>query len=109
MVQSNLLMSFPVPLEDVERAEETYGPRIVVLKGNMVRSSTDKVNTDYIKVPMWVLDSNHNVTLVRYIMLIGNMIPLFVSISLCLNFTTVEHIQSRETSINILEAISHVN
>ena len=65
-----------------------YGPSIQALKENKFKYNSNKINTYYIQVMQWVLNSNNNVKLARDTMFIGNMISLFVTISLNLKFKT---------------------
>ena len=107
-VWSNFLMNFPLTIEGVQQVEKIYESITTALSEKPVRYNHDQVKKDYIEVILWVLKANKNVTLTGYIMVIGNIIPLYVTISWNINFTTVENIQS-VTSIYILEAMNNVN
>ena len=73
----------------MECAKEIYGPIITSLRGETVRYKPDQVNIDYIEFLMWVSKANYNVTLFMDIVFIGNMVPLFSTISSDMKFITV--------------------
>ena len=57
---------------------------------------------------MWVLNSNQYVILVVDILFIVNMMSLFVTVSCCLTFTTVDRIDFSK-AINVPKEIYHSN
>ena len=94
MIKNNLILNFPVTLDDIERASKIYGANIVALKGKTVRTKSEPFISDYIAVPEYVLQANRNVTFSADIMFV-NKIPFFTTVSRDIKFTTVERIETR--------------
>ena len=88
--------------------EEIYGTSLISLEVKVVISNHNQFNTYFIESNMWVLNDNHNVKIDGCITFIGNMMPLFFTISRDMKLTTMGNIWSR-TARNVLKSISHVS
>ena len=88
-----MILKCPVTVDDVDRANTVYGPRIKNLKSKTTRTKSKPVVTDYVDVPPAVLDSNKDTTLLADIIFV-NPIPFYATISRHIKFTTVEAIPS---------------
>jgi Reverse transcriptase (RNA-dependent DNA polymerase) len=95
IIKSNQIANCPVTTQDIDRAEEIFGPSVPILKGKTTRSAPTSVVSDYVAVPMQILKANRHISLAADIFFI-NTIPFFATISEHIKFTTTEHIQSRK-------------
>ena len=90
-----MILNCPVTTDDVDRANTIYGPSIATLKGKTTRTKSKPVVTDYVDIPIAVLDSNKDITLSADILFV-NQIPFYATISRHIKFNTVEAIPSRK-------------
>ena len=95
LIKNNMILNCPVTADDVDRANNIYGPSIATLKSKTTRTKSKQVVTDYVDVPPAVLDSNKYITLSADILFV-NHIPFYATISRHIKFNTVEDIPSRK-------------
>ena len=74
MIQGNLINNCPVTIDDINVAEDIFGPDIFVLKGKTTRKKPMPVNTDYVKIPPEIMKVHRNITLCIDIMFINGLI-----------------------------------
>jgi hypothetical protein len=106
IISSNQIANCPITVSDVDRAETIYGPSLPILKGKTVRRTPERVVSDYISIPLKVIESNKNVDLSGDIFFV-NRIPFLATVSDNIKFTTSEHLKSRKIKF-ILSAVQHV-
>ena len=104
MVRSNKIVNCPVTFYNVKNAKLVFGPDITSLKGKSVRRKPARVVADYVDIPREIIKSREELEVSKDIMFI-NKLPLLVSISIGLKFTTIEYLSSKNeivlvTSIN---------
>eukprot|EP00957_Ditylum_brightwellii_P043088 3264027-Ditylum_brightwellii.AAC.1 len=63
MVKLNLLLGFPVSLQDVTSAEFLFGMDLGTLKGETVCKTPLSIRTDHINVPQKLIDLHKHVTI----------------------------------------------
>jgi hypothetical protein len=95
MVSSNMIKNCPVTSTDVANANTIFGPDLATLKGKTFRITPPPVAMDYVQIPKDIMSLNRNVTLAIEIMFV-NGLPLLVSISRKIKFTTVEYLIGRK-------------
>ena len=69
-----------------------------------MRNKPSSVVTDYVEIHREILESRKELDVSTYIMLI-NKLPFLVSISLRLNFTTIEYLSSK----NVIALVASIN
>ena len=98
MVKENMIMSFPITIEDVRRTENINSPSVQALKGKTTRTKPSLVVvSDYVAVPHTIFKGNRNVTLSLDVMFV-NRIQFLTSISQHLKFTTADTLHNCTTS-----------
>ena len=55
MIKKNMIMTCPVTIEDVMRAENINGPSVQALKGETIRTKPSPIVSDYVAVPHAIL------------------------------------------------------
>ena len=85
----------PITKEDIQAADDIFGPNLGSLKGKTVRRPNPHVKTQTIGVPPDIMQIHRSVTLAIDIMFI-NKIPFLVTTSRHLKFGTVEALNNRQ-------------
>jgi hypothetical protein len=98
MIKMNLINNCPIAIEDIKIAEDIYGPDIAALKGKTVRKKPIQVKEDFIKIPQAIKQAHKNVKLSADVLFV-NKIPILVTISENIGFTTVEILPSRKIKV----------
>jgi hypothetical protein len=106
IVNSNTLKNCPVTKADVMAAEQIFGPDVGSLKGKTVRRRPHVVKQVIEMLPADVMSRYRRVTLCVDVMFV-NEIPMLVTLSRNIHFTTVEAIANRSTA-NLMKAIKNV-
>ena len=74
MVKENMIMNFPVTIEDVRRAKKINGSSVQALKGKTTRTKPSPVVvSDYVAVPHAIFEENRNVTLSIDVMFVNTI------------------------------------
>jgi hypothetical protein len=76
--------------DDIKTAHTLFGPDLANIRGKTVRWSLKRVETDYIKIPWFLLSFHQNVMLVADVMFVSS-VPFLVSALHNLNLITIEH------------------
>ena len=75
-------------MQDVETAEQIYGPDIAALKGKSVRRNPNQVIDDWIEIPEELCEIYHNLVLCIDIMFV-NGIPFLMTIDCTICYCSV--------------------
>jgi hypothetical protein len=59
----NAIKVLPVTIGDMNLAEKIFGPDIGALNGKTTRFKPTSFASDYIEIPMVIMDNHHDVTL----------------------------------------------
>ena len=94
MVRSNMIVNCPVTFDVMKNAKLIFGPDVTSLKGKSVRRKSASIITDYVEIPREILKSCKKLEVLTNIMFV-NKLPLLMSISRGLKFTTIEYISSK--------------
>ena len=95
VLRQNLLRNCPVTTEDVNLAEEIFGPDISTLKGRSTRPSPTTVVDDLIEIPEELKDKNQYIDLAIDIILI-NRIILLTAIDRNIKYKTVVPLENHK-------------
>eukprot|EP00957_Ditylum_brightwellii_P115784 8831541-Ditylum_brightwellii.AAC.1 len=63
MVKWSMIKNFPVTVEDIENANNTFKVNAMLLKGKTIRKIQDQVTMDYVSVPTEIIKIHKNVNL----------------------------------------------
>jgi hypothetical protein len=109
IVTSNQLPNCPVTRADIIAAEHIFGPDIGSLKGKTVRRQPHLAKPTIEPLPHQIMSRYRNVTLAADVMYV-NGIPMLVTISRNLRFTTVEALPNRNitTLVKGIKAVATV-
>ena len=102
----NLLPNCPITRDDIQAAEDIFGPDVGGLKGKTVRRPPHRVETHLEAVPRGILKRYQKVTVCADIMFV-NSIPFMVSISRNIRFGTVEPLTGTKAEL-LLRAIKNI-
>jgi hypothetical protein len=98
MIKMNLINDCPITIEDIKNAEDIYEPDIAVLKGKTVRKKPIQVKENFIQIPKELKQAHKNVKISADVLFV-NKIPILVTISENIGFTTVEILPSRKIKV----------
>ena len=105
MVDSNMMVNFPVTFDNVKNAKLIFGP-VTSLKFKSVRRKPAIIVADYVEIPREILESRKDLEVSTDIIFV-NKLPFLVSISRGLKFTKIEYISSK-TEIALVTSINKI-
>jgi len=73
MIQANMIRNNPITVEDVNIAENIFGPDISVLKGKSTRTKRKVVKEDLIEVPAEIYEKHSDLELCFKTMIVNGM------------------------------------
>jgi hypothetical protein len=94
VIRSNQIKDCPVTVQDIDVALKKWGKNISDSKGKTTRRKTIPVARDYVKVPLELMKLNKEVFLTTDTFFV-NKNPLFLTLSLNITFTAVNHLADR--------------
>ena len=92
MIKMNAIKDCPITIEDIQVAQDVYGPAIPSLKGKTTRTTPSRVVRDVVEVPPELLNKHRAIELYFDVFKINNM-PYFATIS-NIYFQTSEYAKS---------------
>ena len=101
IVPRNLLPNCPITRDDIQAAEDIFGPDVGGLKGKTVRRPPHRVETHLEAVPWGILKRYQKVAVCADIMFVSS-IPFMVSISQSIRFGTVEPLTGTKSRASIM-------
>ena len=93
VLQQNLIKNCPVTLEDVEIAEDIFGPDISSLKGQSTRKKPPVVVNDQMEIPPEMIQNWNNLILCINVMMVQSQIFL-TSIVTTIQYRLATHLQN---------------
>ena len=106
ILKMNGIANCPITLDDVDIAEQIYGPDVASLKGKTTRRKPAPVVNDQVSIPKELVEKHENVVLCLDTIFV-NKIPFLVTISKDLKYRTADHLKTR-TITSYHEAIDKV-
>ena len=94
-IQSNQIKNCPVPTQDADDAQKTWGKDIDALKGKATRRKPDTVARDNVKVPVETLKLHKEAFLAADLFFVNKM-PFFLTLSRKTCFAAVNHLADRK-------------
>jgi hypothetical protein len=88
MIRSNHIKDCPVTVQGVDVTITIWGKNIAALKGNTMRSKTNPVARDYVKVPMELLKLHKEVFLTTDIFFV-NKLPFFLTVARSVSWLSI--------------------
>ena len=79
IIRQNIIQNVPITVEDIDIAENIFGPDMTTLKGRTTRQRKKVVVDDFIEIPIELVNNNQELILFMYIMFI-NQQALFTKI-----------------------------
>jgi hypothetical protein len=73
MVRLNIVRNCPVMPNDINTADNIFGPNVASLKGKTIRNTQEPVLTEYVEIPKEILDLNKDVTLTADVMFVDGL------------------------------------
>ena len=99
MVGANLIANYHVTINDINAAHRIFGTNATSLKVKTARRQPESVMTDILAVPRQILQLNQRLTISAGVVFV-NGIYFVVSISLGINFATVEYVPRRTSCVH---------
>ena len=106
LISNNLLPNCPITVDDINTAENIFGPDVGALKGKTPRMAPNKIRPINMSVPPALYQQYKKVTICMDIMFI-NRIPFLVSKSRKMLFSTAEMLYNRQAKV-IAKAIKNI-
>ena len=91
VLQQNLIKNCPVTLEDVEIAEDIFGPDILALRGRSTQRKPPVVVNDQMEIPPEMIQNWNNLTLCIDVMTVQSQIFL-TSIDTTIQYRSATHL-----------------
>ncbi len=109
MVHLNQLQDCPITHEDFKIAHAIYGRDLANTREKTVWHKLDRVETNYVEIPLDLLSFHNKVTLVADVFFV-NLVPFLISASCNINLITIEHVPKWTASQlgHLLQRIVHV-
>ena len=95
MVRLNQLQDCPVNIDDVKNAHLIRGNDLANKRGKTAHQKPDRVELDFVDIPMALLSANKSVTLVADKFFVNSVLFL-VSASRNINLIMIEHAPNRK-------------
>ena len=96
-LKSGMIKNCPVNVEDLDICMDIFGNDIASLKGKTTRNAPDRVRTNIIAVPRFILHKNGTVTLDIDLFYV-NRLGFLTSLSQNITFGTVQHVLDRKAT-----------
>ena len=93
MIHINHINNCPVTIQDVEVAQNLWGKKIAVLKGNNTRRNPNVVDRDQVKISVVFIKFQKEFFLTCDIFFV-NKIPLLLKLSRNIYFRAVNHLEN---------------
>ena len=106
MVTTGLLKNCPITPDDIEVANQIYGPSVAGLKENTALVKPTRLKHNLLPVPPSITEEQRRVTICADVMHV-NKIPFLVTISVNLGFTTIEALTGIDTN-TLLQGFTNV-
>ena len=71
MISQNIIHNFPVRVDDIDIAENIFGPGLSTLKGRTTRQSPKMVVGGFIEIPIELVENNEELILCMDIVFIN--------------------------------------
>jgi len=91
MVREQLLTNCPVTVQEVDNADQIFGPDLANLRGEMTRTKPECVRVEYVQILQDFVQLHKYVMLVADVMFV-NGLPFLVTSSQGLSLVTIEHL-----------------
>ena len=106
IIRSNMIKNCPVTEQDIDLAEEIYGPDVSYLKGKTVRTKPTIVKNDSIQLPKEITERDIEVTLYVDTIFV-NGIPFMATIGYPMYYRTCDRVEDKKAD-TYYEAIDKV-
>ena len=87
----------PIRIEDINIAQNIFGPDMATLKGKSTRKNPKPVLEDWIELPKEILEKHNRIELCIVVMYI-NGVGLMTAIDRTIKYRSVEYIESKHAS-----------
>ena len=94
MICSGMLLNLPVTPKAVNDTNTIFGPDVAYLKCKTTRITSNRVVTEYVKIPEAILYLNKTLTLVADVMFVDGL-TFFISTLRKIKFTVLEYIPKK--------------
>ena len=95
IIKMNSIQNCPVTVDDVNLAEQIYGPDVATLKGKSTRSRPTPVVNDIIEIPKELIAAQQHVDLCIDTIFINSM-PFLATVSKNIKYRTCDYVASRK-------------
>ena len=106
---ANFIANCPVTSEEVDLAEKIFGPDTGSLKGKTTRTKPAPVVSDYISIPLELVEAQKKVTLCIDVVFV-NGLPFLATVSRRLMYRTAQHIpdRSQQSFMDVLKVVFNI-
>jgi hypothetical protein len=102
IIKANLIMNImicPVTTDDIDRAEQIYGPSVPIIKGKTVRRTSSSVVSDYTAVPPEIMSDIFFINRARHIPLLM-LVELVTRVTLWMNVSQPKEVIDRVNQLS---------
>ncbi len=109
MVHERLITNCPVTVQDVENANNIFGPDLANLREKMIRTKPEHVRIEYLQIPQDFVELHKYVTLVADVMFV-NGLPFLVTSLQGISLVTIEYLKliTAKRLIHTLERVTRI-